>query len=193
MPETAEFTVPQQPNYPLTTDRLQLRPVVLEDVEAVNFYRSMPEVARYLPHPPQDLEASLATVRRMAEESVFDLPGQWLDFAVELKSTGNVVGEVLLKWEVENTNCGEIGFAFAPEVQGQGIAYEAAHAALKVAFEDFGWHRVVGICDDRNTKSAALLERLGMRLEAHTIESEFSKDQGISLKTFAMLRREWLA
>lgn len=179
--------------YPVMTARLALRPVTMDDVGNVNAYRSLPEVALYLPHPPQDMAASHETVLKMAQQSVMDTPGQWLDFGIVLEETGAFVGEVLLKWDAVEPLCGEIGFAFDPSVQGQGIAFEACQAALKIAFENFGWHRVVGICDDRNDKSAALMKRLGMRQEAHTIEAIWSKGEWASDLQFAILDREWRA
>ncbi|MBX6386502.1 MAG: GNAT family N-acetyltransferase, partial [Microbispora sp.] len=50
---------------------------------------------------------------------------------------------------------------------------EAARELLRIGFEGLGLHRIHGNCDARNTASARLMERLGMRLEAHLVENEF--------------------
>ncbi|WP_104091039.1 GNAT family N-acetyltransferase [Arthrobacter sp. GMC3] len=182
-----------QPPYPIRTARLRLRPVTHGDVAAINAYRSLPGVARYLPHPPQSVQDTELTVKSMAAQSELTRPGQWLDLAVEHADSGELVGEVLLKWDAANPQCGEIGFVFSPTVQGQGVAYEACTAALDVAFREFGWHRVEGICDARNDKSAALMSRLGMRAEARFLESDWSKGEWVTLLHYGILRREWLA
>jgi RimJ/RimL family protein N-acetyltransferase len=45
---------------------------------------------------------------------------------------------------------------------------------------------------DRNTRSAALLERVGMRREGHLLESTWSKGEWCNELRYAVLRREWL-
>ena len=72
---------------------------------------------------------------------------------------------MVLKWL---PGCGqaEIGWSLAPEARGKGIGTEAAEALLKLGFEDLGFHRIDAKLDALNTASAALCERLGMRLES---------------------------
>lgn len=179
-----------QANYPLTTKRLSLRPVRLTDLDAIYTYRSMPDVARYLPHKPHERSDTQATLERMIREGESATPGSWLDLAVEL-SDGTVVGEVVLKWNAEDTSSGEVGFAFHPSVHGTGIATEAVRAAVELAFNEFGWRRIVGICVAANTASAALMRRIGMRQEAIYRDVEFSKGAWQSDRHFALLRTEW--
>ena len=45
--------------------------------------------------------------------------------------------------------------------------------------------------DERNQRSRALLERVGMRREAHLIENEWVKGELTSEVDYAMLSREW--
>jgi RimJ/RimL family protein N-acetyltransferase len=78
-----------------------------------------------------------------------------------------------------------------PDHQGRGYAREAAVEMLRLGFEGLELHRIVGRCEPRNEPSAALMRRLGMRLEAHLIENEWVKDEWQSECVFAMLRREW--
>ena len=60
-----------------------------------------------------------------------------------------------------------------------------------MAFEDVGLHRVVGRLDGRNSASAGLLARLGMRREAHLVENEWVKGEWTDEVVYAMLDREW--
>lgn len=188
-----DIPAPVQPSYPILTARLRLRPVRLDDLAAVNAYRSQPDVALYLPHPPHTVPDTEKTLASMVSQEALSEPGQWLDLAVELADSGDVVGEVLLKWSAADPRQGEVGFVFSPDAHGQGIASEAVKAALALAFDGFGWHRVEGVCDERNHKSAALMARLGMRLEASFKEADWSKGEWVSLRHYALLRREWLA
>ncbi len=188
-----KISAPPQPAYPFAGSGIRLRPVTEADASAINAYRSIAEVARYLPHPPHTMADTMLTVASMASQSELSTPGQWLDLAVEHGDSTEAVGEVLLKWDEANPQRGEIGFVLSPRVQGRGIAYAACAAALGIAFNHFGWHRVEGICDDRNEKSAALMTRLGMRLEATFVEADWSKGEWITLRHYAVLKREWQA
>ena len=103
------------------------------------------------------------------------------------------VGEVLLKWNAERRQDGEIGFVFNPAVQRQSMVFAARTPALVTAFKHFGWHRIEGICDARDAESAALMTRLGMRLEASSVEADWSKDEWVTLRHYAILQRKWSA
>ena len=67
--------------------------------------------------------------------------------------------------------------ALAPEHQGHGYATEAVRRLLHYLLVERGKHRVSAACDDRNTRSAAVLERVGMRREGHLLESTWSKGE----------------
>jgi RimJ/RimL family protein N-acetyltransferase len=62
---------------------------------------------------------------------------------------------------------------------------------LHLAFDVLGWHRVTARVDARNTASAALARRLGMRQEAHLVENEWFKGMWTDELGFALLAREW--
>jgi RimJ/RimL family protein N-acetyltransferase len=54
-----------------------------------------------------------------------------------------------------------------------------------------GWHRLIGRTEARNTGSARVLEKLGMRLEAHLVENEWVKGEWQSELDYALLASEW--
>ncbi len=62
---------------------------------------------------------------------------------------------------------------------------------LTFAFESLGLHRVVGRLEPRNRGSARVLEKLGMRREAHLVENEWVKGEWQSELVYAILEREW--
>ena len=87
----------------------------------------------------------------------------------------------------------EIGITLARGFQGRGFATEALRAVLGYLFSTLGKHRVFGSVDPRNAPSLALLERVGMRREAHFVESLWFKGGWADDVIYAMLRREYLA
>jgi len=102
-----------------------------------------------------------------------------------------VIGDVLLQWTSEAHRQGEIGFVFHPDYQGRGYASEAAVEMLRLGFGALDLHRIVGRCEAANAASARLMERLGMRQEAHFRENEFVKGRWDDELVFAILKREW--
>jgi RimJ/RimL family protein N-acetyltransferase len=64
---------------------------------------------------------------------------------------------------------------------------------LRLGFEEIGFHRIVGRMDARNAASAGVLERLGMRREAHLRENEFIKGEWADELVYAILASEWEA
>ncbi len=62
---------------------------------------------------------------------------------------------------------------------------------LRLGFDGLGMHRIIGRLDARNTGSANLLKRLGMRQEAHFVRNEFLKGEWTDEAVFAMLAEEW--
>jgi hypothetical protein len=71
------------------------------------------------------------------------------------------------------------------------MSTEAVRRLLHYLLIERGKHRVRATCDDRNTRSAAVLERVGMRREGHLLESTWSKGEWTNDLLYAVLRREW--
>jgi ribosomal-protein-alanine N-acetyltransferase len=59
----------------------------------------------------------------------------------------------------------DIGYAYLPEFWGQGFAFEAAEATLRIAAKKFGLRRVIGVVSVGNVGSIRVLEKLGMSFE----------------------------
>jgi RimJ/RimL family protein N-acetyltransferase len=180
-----------KPDWPLETERLLLRPYMDEDLEALHTMYSDDEVVRYLYHEPRTLEQTKELLGRKIAGSELAAEDDWLSAAAVTRDGGRVVGDIVMHWVSEEHKTGEIGFTFAPAEQGRGYATEAARTFLRVAFEEFGFHRVIGRAEARNAASARVLEKLGMRQEAHLVENEWVKGEWQSELVYAILDREW--
>ena len=102
-----------------------------------------------------------------------------------------MIGDLVLMWRSAEHRMGEIGYILHPDHQGQGFAAEAGEALLRLGFDGLGLHRVIGRCDARNRASARVLERLGMRREAHFVRNEIVKGEWTDELVYAMLEDEW--
>ena len=175
----------------LRTERLLLRPFASTDFDAMLVMHSDTDVVRYLYWEPRTADDVREILERKSGFTSLGGPGDNLAFAVVLESTGELVGDCGLQWHDNDYRQGEVGFIVHPDHQGRGYATEAARAVLRVAFEEVRLHRVVGRTEARNTASARVLERLGMRREAHLIENEYVKGEWQSELVYALLDREW--
>jgi RimJ/RimL family protein N-acetyltransferase len=182
-----------RPDYPIETARLTLRPFALDDLDDLHAYHSRPDVARYLFWEARDREQAREALERKTHESVLRAEGDIIVLAVVWREVGHVVGEVNLQWLSRDHRQGEIGFVFNPDYQGNGLATEAAKVMLGLGFDGLGLHRVIGRCDARNGPSARLMERLGMRREAHFVHNEIFKGAWGDEFVYAMLDHEWKA
>ncbi len=181
-----------RPAYPVRTDRLELRPFVVDDVEAMLAYRSRADVCRYLPFEPQDRATLLERLSGpVLSRSDLTAEDQALTLGVWRRDTGELAGDVILFLRSENDRGGEIGWVFDPGHGGRGFATEAAGAILDLAFGELGLHRVEARLDARNERSAALCERLGMRREAHFVRNEWFKGGWSDLLVYGLLAEEW--
>ena len=175
---------------PIHTARLILRPFAPRDLDDLYEYQSRPDVARYLHWEARDRAQVLEALEQQCREVVLDKEGDWLTYAVALPENGKVIGEVGLKWLSAENRQGEIGFVFNPDYSGRGLATEAAEAMLHRGFDDLGLHKIIGSCMAQNALSARLMERLGMRLEAHLIHNEIIKGQWADELVYAILDYE---
>ena len=180
-----------KPDWPLETERLLLRPYMDEDLDGLHTMYSDAEVVRYLYHEPRTLEQTKELLGRKIAGSALAAEDDWLSAAAVTRDGGRVVGDIVMHWVSEEHKTGEIGFTFAPAEQGRGYATEAARTFLRVAFEEFGFHRVIGRAEARNAASVRVLEKLGMRREAHLVENEWVKGEWQSELVYAILDREW--
>jgi RimJ/RimL family protein N-acetyltransferase len=183
-----------RPSYPINTARLRLRPLAVDDTEALLAYRGRPDVCRYLPFEPMDEQVLTERLAGDLGRREITAEGQGLTLGVELAATGRLVGDVVLFFRSAEHAGGEIGYVFHPDVAGRGYAAEACAAVLDLAFDDsdgLGLHRVVALMDARNVASVRLASKLGMRREAHFRSSEMFKGAWADLVIYALLDHEW--
>lgn len=182
-----------RPDYPLTTDRLVLRPFTESDLDDLCAYQSLPDVARYLYWDARERDQVAEALKKKVEQDHLADEGDHLVLAVHWPEAGKVIGEVNLNYLSEENRQGETGFVFHPAYQGKGLAREATEVVLRLGFADLGLHRVIGRCDPRNDPSWRLMERLGFRREAHFVQNEIFKGEWGDEFVYAMLADEWRA
>jgi RimJ/RimL family protein N-acetyltransferase len=192
-PDTPSEPVPTvRLSEPLRTERLILRLFASGDLEAVYDMQSRAEVARYLYWSPRDRRGAAESLQEKLKCRSIEAEGDILNLAVERAPGSPVIGDLMLHYVSATHRQAEVGYIFHPAAQGQGLATEAARAIVDLAFRELRVHRVFGQIDARNTASARVLERLGMRREAHLVENEWVKGEWTDEVIYAVLADEWV-
>lgn len=175
----------------LETKRLLLRSFQDSDLEAFMSYRSDPAIARYQGwDSPYSREAATAFVQEMKQKQPA-APGEWYQIAIELKVSGEMIGDCAFHILAQDARQAEIAFTLSRPYQSKGYATEAVTRLLDYLFGELGLHRVRAICDVENLASVRLLERIGMRREAHFIENIWFKGAWGSEYWYGLLKQEW--
>ena len=143
------------------------------------------------------MTAEVLTLRIAGDlgDTGIDEAGQALTLGAERVDTGELVGDVVLFHRSAENRSGELGYVWLPAATGQGLATEACRAVLDLAFDPdhLDLHRVTALMDSRNTASARMAARLGMRQEAHFVQDDRFKGEWSDTLVFAVLADEWRA
>lgn len=177
---------------PLRTERLLIRRVLPSDVQDVFQIYGNQESARYQLQGPWSVEQVDQMIRAQAAIEL-GAPGVPLILAAQDNDTARVAGTVELTITSPQDRQAEIGFSFQPAYTGRGLATEAVNACLGIAFVMFEMHRVCAGVDTRNERSWKLMERLGMRREAHFLHANLEGDQWTDDYVYAILDSQWYA
>ena len=174
----------------LGSRRLLVRRFADSDVEPFLAYRSDPEVERYQgwgEYTREEARRFVASLQSLHP----DTPGQGFQFAIELKETHEMIGDCYLLTLLEEPRQAKIGFTLAPGHRGRGYATAAVLRVLEYAFTMLDKHRVTAEALCENTRSIALLERIGMRREGCLRQSVWFEGRWADECHYALLRSEW--
>ena len=176
---------------PLHSPRLRLRRFAPNDLRRFIEYRNDSEVARYQGWDACTQDEAAAFIRTQAAQGP-GIPGQWLQIAIALRETDQLLGDCGLKVHARDPRQATLGVTLARPHQRLGYATEALATLFDYVFGTMNLHRVVADTDPQNTSSWRLLERLGMRREGHTRRSLWFKGGWADEYLFAILADEWL-
>ncbi len=146
----------------LTTARLLLRPWREEDLDPFAALNADPVVMEHFPRVLNRQETE-AVIRRFQAHFQAHGFGGW---AVEVPGVAPLIGFVGLNvptFQAPFLPCVEVGWRLARGHWGHGYATEAARAALDFGFGKKGLEEIVSFTTVGNTRSRAVMERLGMK------------------------------
>lgn len=163
-------------NLPIETERLRIRKYEDKDVADILEYSSDADfwLARNLDWPVS--EEGVKKYWEAQRDVDPSTDPQWFSLVVELKAEGKVIGHVGIGFiKTEEHRQGMIGWLLGRKYQGQGLATEAVSALVTIAFDQLKLHRISARTGRDNERSWRLMERLGLRREAHFRQSHMVK------------------
>ena len=171
----------------LTTPRLVLRP--FRDVDRSPFFalNTHPAVVDSLGSAPSRAESD-AMIERYGAELAREGWGLWTVEVPGDTTFAGMVGLHRVRPELPCAPAVEIGWRLHPDHWGHGYASEAASASLRFGFEQAGLEEIVAFTTTLNTRSQAVMERIGM---VHDPDGDFdhpSVPEGSPLRRHVLYR-----
>lgn len=173
----------------LTTSRLLLRKIALEDVE--NYYTrlgSSEAVTRYmLFRPQQDISESSASIRNALARYETGRAYRW---AIELPGEGLIGVIDLLRFDEETSSC-SFAYMLGEDYWGKGYGTEAVKAVFGFGFEKMELQRIEADHMAENPASGAVMRKAGMR-HIRTDAAKYEKNGQLhDAPVYAITRQEW--
>lgn len=157
--------------FEIATDRLYIRRFILEDT--YDFYKMMSskKVTKYL----SDGINSLDKARKFLKKQISGYEiGKKLSFAIILKENNNLIGNLVLKLDDENSSI-EIGYVLNDNYWNKGYTTEIVQNIINIIFTKLDFNRIyAGIISD-NVSSIRVLEKCKMKYEGKLKQAKYDK------------------
>lgn len=172
----------------LTTSRLRLRHLVVEDAPGLHPAYGDAEAMRFWDAPPS---RDVAETEQRIRQSLSIDTAWHAAWAVLARDDGHFVGMVNYHARQAWNRRLAVGWILVPQFWGQGYMQEAMRIVLPHCFEALQTHRVEAEIEPDNHRSARLAERLGFRREGLLRDRLCVAGEPRSSWMYSLLRPEW--
>lgn len=175
--------------HPITTDRLIVRAVRVEDLADLLEINGDDEVTHFLPYATwQTLDDARAWFERM--RGLVET-GAAVQLVIERRADAKVIGTALVFKYDEGSDRAELGYVIGRAHWRQGYADEALRALLTHAFDVLHLRRIEAEVNPDNLASNALLRALGFVHEGLLRERWVAKGRAYSVNVYGLLAPDW--
>ena len=169
----------------IETKRLLLREVIDQDASETFFFRSDPEMMKYLDRAPAtSIDDALLYINRNKESLN---TGNGICWGISLKSDSHLIGTISIWRIVKEHYRAEVGYVLHSGYHKQGIMQEALTAVLEYGFRKMQLHSFEATVNPDNAASIALLERNGFVKEAHFKENYYYDGHFLDSAVYSLL------
>jgi [ribosomal protein S5]-alanine N-acetyltransferase len=145
----------------LTTERLTLRQLVLDDEQEIFTLRSDNEINKFLDRKiaesPDDARRFINTVNEYIDKNAS------IYWAITFSDINELIGTICLFGFSDEHNKCEIGYELLTNFQGQGIMTEAVEKVIDYAFNTIKIQKIEAFFHRDNQRSIKLLEKFPFR------------------------------
>ncbi len=173
----------------ITTERLMLRQMELQDKDAVFEYRRDKDTNKFQSFIPESISDVETFINKNAK--IADQPDSWYQLVIIEKQSEIIIGDIGIHFTGSENKQIEVGCTLSRQYQKLGYASEALKSLISNLFAQYDKHRVFVSIDPQNIDSMLLVERLGFRKEAHFVESLYINGEWVDDIIYAILAREW--
>jgi len=172
----------------LETKRLRLRQINLDDAEAMFAFTCKPEVETWDPID-KTIDDTKIFIESLQKKYEAREPSLW---GIVDKQTNKLIGYAGFTYFQPSHSIVELEYALDVPYWNQGIMPEALAAILSYSFNTLKINRILAFVALNNQRSENLLLKIGMRFEGHHREAGYSCGRFRDLKSYALLRQEYL-
>ena len=143
------------------TQRLLIRPTSIEDAPFIFKILNSPKWIQYIGDRNVKTEKEAADYIKLKMLPQFEKLG-YSNNTIIRKHDNVKIGTCGL-YNREGIDGVDIGFAFLPEYEKQGYAYESAKKVMEIGVRSFGLNKINAITTQENKASQKLIEKLGLK------------------------------
>ena len=174
---------------PLTTPRLVLRRLTVDDAQAMyDNWATDENTTKYL---IWDVHESIEATRELLTKWVPEYDkAEYYHWVIQYD--GTIVGTINFHAIANKEEHIELGYCIGSKWWNKGIVTEAVSALLQFAFEELNANKVCALHDTENISSGRVMQKNGMKQEGLLREHKLRRDgtRG-DLACYAILKREW--
>ena len=157
----------------IETNRLILRRYKESDIDAVYEIITDERLAKYIKYPALTKDEELECIRKWISEADENECEKWV---MELKSTGEVVGNIDVNTVVRKHNYCNVGYTVRYKHWGNGYAAEALKAVADHLLNNRGYYLVECSCNELNVQSFRVMEKAGFKKDGYIANRRLNKD-----------------
>lgn len=153
----------------IETNNLLLRRMNYDDIDDLLAMRRDPRMNAYtdakLEETTEETRAYIDKMNKGIDEN------KWIIWAIEHKSSKNVIGSISI-WNIElQKKSGELGYGIIPEYQGSGLMKEALLRVVAYGFDVMKLQALEAYTEQSNLNSIKLLEKCNF-IETDRVDEE---------------------
>ncbi|MBK1813359.1 GNAT family N-acetyltransferase [Clostridium sp. YIM B02505] len=174
----------------LETERLLLHKFKLSDAECMfKNWATDSEVCKFLSWKPQK---DLIETKQIVESWVNAYSFDYYNWAIELKSTSEIIGQIsLMSLDEKNLSC-TTGYNLGRLFWGKGYMMEALNIVIDYLFKEVGINRIEARHNTLNIASGRVMQKSGMRFEGILRQAKINKyGEFYDLAVYSILRSDF--